>query len=71
MGRVGQGRDAEFQKWKLRFVEGWDMRWKFRTSLGRGDVWIGVPVRCYMECQHGEIAPETDEHLFEVWAVVD
>ena len=22
----------------------------FRTSLGRGDVWIGVPVRCYTEC---------------------
>ena len=21
-----------------------------RTSLGHGDVWIGVPVRCYMEC---------------------
>ena len=22
----------------------------FRTSLGHGDVWIGVPVWCYMEC---------------------
>ena len=22
----------------------------FRKSLGRGDVWIGVPVRCYTEC---------------------
>ena len=22
----------------------------FRTSLGRGDVWIGVLVQCYMEC---------------------
>ena len=22
----------------------------FRTSLGRGDAWIGVPVRCYTEC---------------------
>ena len=21
-----------------------------RMSLGHGDVWIGVPVRCYMEC---------------------
>ena len=21
-----------------------------RMSSGRGDVWIGVPVRCYMEC---------------------
>ena len=21
-----------------------------RTSSGRGDVWIGVPVWCYMEC---------------------
>ena len=21
-----------------------------RTSLGRGEVWIGVPVGCYMEC---------------------
>ena len=20
------------------------------TSSGHGDVWIGVPVRCYMEC---------------------
>ena len=41
----------EFQKRKLRFVEGWDMRWKiFRISLGHGDVWIGVPVWCYTEC---------------------
>ena len=22
----------------------------FRTSLGRRDAWIGVPVQCYMEC---------------------
>ena len=22
----------------------------FRTSLGHGDAWIGVLVRCYMEC---------------------
>ena len=22
----------------------------FGTSLGRGDTWIGVPVRCYTEC---------------------
>ena len=22
----------------------------FRTSLGHGDAWIGVPVRCYTEC---------------------
>ena len=22
----------------------------FRTSLGHGDAWIKVPVRCYMEC---------------------
>ena len=22
----------------------------FRTSLGCGDAWIGVLVRCYMEC---------------------
>ena len=36
---------------ELRFVDGWDMRWKiFRTSSGRGDAWIGVPVQCYMEC---------------------
>ena len=21
-----------------------------RTSLGHGEVWIGVPVQCYMEC---------------------
>ena len=21
-----------------------------RTSLGHGDMWIGVPVQCYMEC---------------------
>ena len=21
-----------------------------RKSLGHGEVWIGVPVRCYMEC---------------------
>ena len=27
-GRVRQGRDVEFQKWQLRFVEGRDMRWK-------------------------------------------
>ena len=23
-----------------------------RTSLGRGDVWIGVLVQCYMECNN-------------------
>ena len=50
MGRVRQGRDAEFQKWKLRFVKGQDTWWKFRMSLGRGDAWIGVPVWCYTEC---------------------
>ena len=22
----------------------------FRMSLGCGDMWIGVPVRCYTEC---------------------
>ena len=22
----------------------------FRMTLGRRDMWIGVPVRCYMEC---------------------
>ena len=22
----------------------------FRMSLGRGDAWIGVPVRCYTPC---------------------
>ena len=22
----------------------------FKTSLGHGEVWIGVPVRCYTEC---------------------
>ena len=24
----------------------------FRTSLGRGDAWIGVPVWCYTECNN-------------------
>ena len=24
----------------------------FRTSLDHGDAWIGVPVRCYMECNN-------------------
>ena len=44
-GEGQAGSYAEFRKWKLRFVEGRDMRWKFfRTSLGHGDVWIGVPV---------------------------
>ena len=27
-GRVGQGQDVEFQKWKLRFVERQDTWWK-------------------------------------------
>ena len=27
----------------------------FRSSLGRGDVWIGVLVRCYMECNSGHV----------------
>ena len=50
MGRVQQGRDVEFQKWELRFVEGRDTWWKFRMSLGHGDAWIRVLVRCYTEC---------------------
>ena len=25
-----------------------------RTSSGHGDMWIGVPVRCYMECNSWE-----------------
>ena len=28
-----------------------------RTSLGHGDAWIGVPVRCYMECNNLLIPP--------------
>ena len=24
----------------------------FRMSLGCGDMWIGVPVRCYTECNN-------------------
>ena len=24
----------------------------FRTSLGHGDTWIGVPVQCYIECNN-------------------
>ena len=23
-----------------------------RTSLGHGDVWVGVPLRCYTECNN-------------------
>ena len=26
-----------------------------RTSLGHGDVWIGVPVWCYIECNMFEV----------------
>ena len=24
----------------------------FRMSLGCGDAWVGVPVRCYTECNN-------------------
>ena len=29
----------------------------FRTSLGCGDTWIGVPVRCYTECNKNPSQP--------------
>ena len=32
------------------FVDGWYVVEGLRTSSGRGDAWIGVPVRCYTEC---------------------
>ena len=51
MGRVGQGRDVEFRKQKLRFGEGRDTVEDFRMSLGHA--WIGVPVQCYTECNKG------------------
>ena len=41
-GRVGQGRVYGVLKTELRFED--------RVNLGHGEVWIGVPVRCYMEC---------------------
>ena len=36
----------------------------FRLSLGRGDTWTGVPVRCYTECnmvQGSECSKRGDE----------
>ena len=45
MGRVRQGRDAEFQKWKPRFVEGQDTRWEILERA-----WVvgtrGLEFRC-------------------------
>ena len=29
----------------------------FRMSLGRGDMWIRVPVQCYTECNMNEYSP--------------
>ena len=46
-GGSGRVEYAEFHK-----VCGW-MGYAvgdLRTSLGHGDMWIGVPVRCYTEC---------------------
>ena len=37
-------------KMELRFVEGRDTRWEILERAWVGDVWIGVPVRCYTEC---------------------
>ena len=47
MGRVRQGRDAEFQKWKLRFVEGQDTGWKILegvwvVGMCGSEFWCGV-----------------------------
>ena len=42
-GGVGQGRDMEFQKQKLRLWEGRILGGRF-WSLGREDTWVEVPV---------------------------
>ena len=31
-----------------------------RTSSGRGDVWIGVPVRCYTECNRSSDSEDVE-----------
>ena len=36
----------------------------FRTSLGHGDAWIGVPVWCYMECNSLGDLCVTPIHIF-------
>ena len=49
--REGQaGSRCGVSKMRSKVCGGWDTRWKFRTSLGHGDMWIGVPVQCYTEC---------------------
>ena len=37
----------------------------FRTSLGCGNMWIGVPVQCYTECNNKGISPsrQVESHL--------
>ena len=53
MGRVRQGRYAEFQKCETKVCGGTGYAVEeFRMSLGCGDAWIRVPVRCYMKCNN-------------------
>ena len=53
-GGVRQGRDMEFQKWKLRFVGGQDTRWKSLEGA-----WVvrmrGSKFQCYTECNRQEL----------------
>ena len=49
MGRIGQGRDAEFQKGELRFGEGRDTGRKILEGAGVVGT-SGSEVQCYTEC---------------------
>ena len=59
-GRVGQGQAHGVPKTVLRFV---DRRSRgLGTSLGHGEVWIGVPVRCYTPCNTESVFKDTTVH---------
>ena len=40
----------EFQKWYLDLRLEWIHSKGLGTNSGQGEVWIGVPVQCYTEC---------------------
>ena len=50
MGRVGQGWAYGVLKTDLRFEDREIHSKGLGTNLGQGEVGIGVPVRCYTEC---------------------
>ena len=49
-GGLGRVRHVEFQKQNLGLRIEWVLSKGLGTNLGYEEVWIGVLVRCYMEC---------------------